>query len=69
MTEIKEASVVISGHVLSFQESMTLRVAITSFLMSLKEDGLGDDEHGRAMTKAYCKHASAIQRYILEEAK
>ena len=70
MVEIKEASVVIAGNTLTFQESMTLRVAISSFLMSMKDDdSLGVDLHGRIMTKSYRKHASTIQRYIHEEAR
>ena len=69
MRDVREASVVIAGHALSFSESMTLRVAISSFLMSLEDEGLGDDAHGKVMTKLYQKHATTIQKYIHEEAK
>ena len=60
----EEAHVVINGHVLSRAESMTLRVAVSDFMMSLSRDGLGDDEIGKAITERYIAHSQNIQRYI-----
>lgn len=49
-----EADITINGAVLSFGQSMALRVAVSSFLMSLSEpDALGDDEPGRGIAKGY----------------
>lgn len=48
----EEPNIVINGKLLTVGQAMTVRVAIGSFLMSL-EEGLGDDEHGKAMTEAY----------------
>jgi len=67
--KIKEADITIEGHQLSFQESMTLRVAMNSFLMSLNEEGLGNDDHGIKMTAYYRLRARAILKYIHEGAK
>ena len=47
-----EANVRINGELLSVAEAMTLRVAVTSFLMGL-DDGLGDDETGKAICEGY----------------
>ena len=65
--ENKEAMVVINGHYLTYAESMTLRVAIASFLISMVEEGIGDDEIGISMAKNYIKNASDIQSFIMEE--
>lgn len=68
--KIKEATVIIGGHHLTFQESMTLRVAMNSFLMSLDEENvLGDDDHGKTMAAGYRLHARQILNYIHQEAK
>ena len=51
--EWKENDIFINGHKLSVGEAMTLRVAVTHFHAWLKNEGLGDDEHGRAMVSGY----------------
>ncbi len=49
-----EADITINGKALSFGQSMALRVAASSFLMSLSEpDALGDDDNGRGIAKGY----------------
>jgi hypothetical protein len=48
-----EPSISINGVALTTAQAMTVRVALGSFTMSLQTDGLGDDEHGKAMTKNY----------------
>jgi hypothetical protein len=47
--------ITINGHSLNEGQAMTVRVAIGHFQMSLSEeaDPLGDDEHGKFITKAY----------------
>ena len=47
---------------LTVGQSMTVRCAIESFAFSLQEDGLGDDEHGRAMTKGYLANIEQIRK-------
>lgn len=59
-----EATVIINGHELTEGQSMTLRVAVNSFVEDLKINGLGDDEHGKAMTEAYRDRLVEIQRMI-----
>ena len=69
MRAINEASVTIAGHDLTFQESMTLRVAMNDFLLNLDSGSLGNDDTGRRIAANYRLHARAILRYIHEEAK
>lgn len=47
-----ESRITINGVPLGEGQAMTVRVAIESLASSL-DDGLGDDEHGRAMVAAY----------------
>lgn len=56
-----EADVTINGTQLTKAQSMTLRVALESFAMSLSHDGLGNDEHGEKMAAAYLARASEIR--------
>ena len=68
--DMTEADVTINGKSLSFGQVMTLRVAIGSFLIGLQEpDALGDDESGRAMTKAYKARLAEIMNMLTEGAK
>ena len=48
-----EADITINGQKLTAAQAMTIRVALGSFALSLQSDGLGDDEHGAAMTEGY----------------
>lgn len=57
-----EPAITISGQLLSVGEAMTVRVALESFAMNLVSDGLGDDEHGKAMTAAYLARIEDIRR-------
>ena len=56
-----EPAITINGIELTTAQAMTLRVAIGSFAMSLRAEGLGDDEHGVRMAKAYLARASEIE--------
>lgn len=65
--ELREAQIVINGVELNFAQSMTIRVAIASFLMDLEDpDHLGEDEHGRIMTQGYRTRATEIQNIIFK---
>jgi|GEM_PF-1243577 len=50
-----EATIIINGSVISKSQATTIRCALESFYSSLKNDGLGEDEHNKAMVSAYCK--------------
>lgn len=56
-----EAEIIINGKTLTYGESMTVRVALCSYLNDLKTNGLGDDEHGKQMCQGYI---SAIHRIL-----
>lgn len=56
-----EPTFVVNGTTLNTSEAMTLRVALTDFLLQL-ETGTpcGADEHGRMMQAGYLNHGRAI---------
>lgn len=64
MSKDKEPTVTINGIMLTEAQAMTVRVAIESFAMSLKSDGLGDDAHGKEMVKLYGRRINDIRRFI-----
>jgi hypothetical protein len=63
-TTTKEAEIDINGYALTEAQSMTIRCALNTFGASLVEDGLGDDEHGRAMTEGYLARIKEIRRFM-----
>lgn len=64
MSDFKEPAITINGKALTPAQAMTLRVALGSFYMSLDVDGLGADEHGRFMARAYKEHGAAIYKLM-----
>jgi hypothetical protein len=60
--EWKEPKIHINGETLTVAESMTLRVAVSSFHAELKQDGLGDDETGKQLSDGYIKACESIFR-------
>jgi hypothetical protein len=60
----QEATITVNGHLLSHGQAMTVRVALAAFVMDLTNDGLGDDEHGKLMVKAYQERAHEIFRMM-----
>ena len=60
-----EARVIINGYELKEGEVMTLRVAITEFLIYMVPGCLGKDEHGKAMVELYRSAAITIQNELL----
>jgi hypothetical protein len=62
--EAEEAEIIVNGQVLTSGQSMTLRVALEGFALNLKEEGLGDDEHGKEMTKLYLDRVSEIRKVL-----
>lgn len=61
----KEAPVTIGGELLTMAEAMTLRVAICCYAMDLDTQGLGDDEHGKAMVEGYQRCCRSIMRKMM----
>lgn len=45
---------------LSESESITLRIALTSYLLHLHHNGLGKDDDGKALCADYLKNVSSI---------
>lgn len=48
-----EPEITINGFKLSVGQAMTVRVALSTFMIGIQEDGLGDDEHSKRMAEAY----------------
>ena len=59
-----EPIVTVNGHTLNEAQSMTLRVALEAYAMTLGMDGLGDDERGRAMVSAYLDRIGEIRSFM-----
>lgn len=59
-----EPEILINGITLSEAESMTVRVAVQNFSISLQDTGLGDDRHGEMMTKAYLANIDKINYFM-----
>jgi hypothetical protein len=60
----QEPKIVINNIPLTNAQAMTVRVALETFLLSLVQDGLGDDEHGRAMSEGYKDRIREIVKII-----
>jgi hypothetical protein len=55
-----EPEITINGVRLTTAQAMTVRVALGSFMFDLQGEGLGDDDHGRAMRDGYLTASRAI---------
>lgn len=64
--KLEEAEVIINGYTLNYQESMTLRVAMNTFLSEMLDpDALGGDDTGKSISTNYAKHARNILNHIM----
>lgn len=63
---MNEAHVIINGVELTAGQSMTLRVAVTSYLMEMTTNGLGDDKTGKEIARGYSKRCQEIIDLILK---
>lgn len=63
---MKEADIIIEGRKLSFAESMTVRVALTNYILTMDTEGLGDDEHGKCMARGYSSNGKTVLNTIIE---
>ena len=56
----EEPRITINGQELTSAQAMTIRVAVGSFASELNAEGLGDDQHGKAMTAGYLARIDEI---------
>lgn len=61
---IDEPFIVINGVRLTQGQAMTLRVAIESFAADLRDNGLGTDEPGIAISSVYLQRIGEIRRLL-----
>ena len=59
-----EATITINGIKLTNAEAMTVRVAINSFLIGLRDGHLGDDDVGKSLTTGYTTNGSTVLRLM-----
>ena len=55
-----ESEIIVNGKILTEAQVMTVRVALNGFSVDLQDNGLGDDEHGKAMARAYLARLGEI---------
>lgn len=55
-----EPAMIVNGVTLSEGQAMTVRVALQNFAGTLMQDGLGEDDHGKSMAKAYLDRIGEI---------
>ena len=60
----EEATITINEFGLTNAQAMTVRVALEVYAISLREDGLGDNDLGRQMTRTYLDRISEIRSFI-----
>lgn len=59
-----EPAIVVNGVALTHGECMTVRVALSNFALDLMHNGLGDDDHGQRMVRAYLEAIRSIHRIM-----
>ena len=55
-----EPVIIVNGVPLSLGQAMTVRAALNGFCSTLREEGLGDDEHGKMMTEGYLARTKEV---------
>jgi hypothetical protein len=61
-----EPIITVNRQMLTVAQAMAVRVAITSFHTEMADqNALGDDDHGRAMAKAYRERLDEVLTIIL----
>lgn len=64
---MSEPEITINGVPLTDTQAMTIRVAIENFAIDLNDAGLGEDEHGKVMTRRYLQAIQEIRRAIFKQ--
>jgi hypothetical protein len=59
-----EPKITINGAILDNAQAMTIRVALESFFLSLKGEGLGDDANGLATCEGYLNKIREIREIM-----
>ena len=62
----KEPKIIINGSLLSNGASMTIRVALEHFAVTLTTEGLGNDKAGREICKGYLNRILEIRKAIFK---
>jgi hypothetical protein len=62
----QEPQITINGTTLTVGQSIAVRVAISSFILEMKNNGLGDYQHGEEMAKLYLARAGEVQEMMLK---
>lgn len=60
-SEAEEPLVTVNGAELTKPQTIALRVALETFASSLRETGLGEDPHGKEMTRLYLQRIAELQ--------
>lgn len=60
----EEADIIINGVPITAGMSMTLRVSIESMATELRSEGLGDDDHGKNMTRLYLENIDKLRQVM-----
>ena len=63
----KEPEIIINGVKCTDAMAMTIRVALSSFLVDLEHEGLGGDAHGMQICSAYQDRIFEIHQLIFKE--
>lgn len=61
MKEWIEPEIIIENVRCTAGQAMTIRVALETFAMTLVEDGLGEDESGKAICAGYLRNIEEIR--------
>jgi hypothetical protein len=64
MSNFDEATITIDGEPLTLAQSMTLRVALASFLMDIEAHGLGEDKIGKEIAEGYLRNGRVVATLI-----
>ena len=62
----QEAIITINGMTLTVGQSLTVRLAVSSFVLELTKNGLGNDPHGEEMAKLYLARAGEVREMMLK---
>jgi len=64
-----EPFIIINGKQCTASMAMTIRVAIECFALDLRENGLGDDDHGLKIVAGYLANIDLIRSLIFNHKK
>jgi len=65
---VSEPTITVNGTELSEGQAMTVRVALETFAFMLSHEGLGEDETGIAICRAYLARIEEVRAMMFREA-